>query len=125
MPFGWKPKKASEVVKDLERAGFKEAKGRGKGSHRIFKGNGKTIVVPDHGSKEVAAGTMRNIAKQAGKTPEDLYGTEQKGRARELTPEEVNRGVTKAGGKPQQSSEQQSGNRRQSGRRRGQGRDGR
>jgi predicted RNA binding protein YcfA (HicA-like mRNA interferase family) len=125
MPSGWKPKKASEVAKDLEKAGFTEAKGRGKGSHRIFKGNGKTIVVPDHGSKEVAAGTMRNIAKQAGKTPEDLFGAEQKGRARELTPEEVNRGVANAGGTtPQQSSNQQSGNRRQSARR-GRGRDGR
>jgi predicted RNA binding protein YcfA (HicA-like mRNA interferase family) len=125
MPSGWKPKKARDVAKDLESAGFTEAKGRGKGSHRIFKGNGKTIVVPDHGSKEVAAGTMRNIAKQAGKTPEELFGAEQKGRARELTPEEVNRGVTKAGGTtPQQSSDQKSGRRRQSGQR-GRGRDGR
>jgi predicted RNA binding protein YcfA (HicA-like mRNA interferase family) len=96
MPPGWKPKKAADIVKDLEQAGFAEAKGRGKGSHRIFKGKGKTIVVPDHGGKDVKTGTMRNIAKQAGMKPEDLYGFQQKGAARQLTPTEVNAGVANA-----------------------------
>jgi predicted RNA binding protein YcfA (HicA-like mRNA interferase family) len=111
MPSGWKPKRANAVAKDLAKVGFTEAKGRGKGSHRIFKGpGGKTVVVPDHGGKDVAAGTMRNIAKQAGLTPEELYGDQQKGAAREVDPR---LGVADArGATARQPSGGQSGNRR-------------
>lgn len=37
-----------------------------KGSHMKFEKNGKTVVVPDHGSKGVEKGTYYNILRQAG-----------------------------------------------------------
>jgi predicted RNA binding protein YcfA (HicA-like mRNA interferase family) len=98
MPSGWKPKNFRALAKDLNDAGFDQVPGRGKGSHKIFKGNGRTIVVPDHGSKDIAAGTMRNIARQAGVSPEDLFGSGKAGKKLELTPEQVNEGVADARG---------------------------
>jgi predicted RNA binding protein YcfA (HicA-like mRNA interferase family) len=119
MPSGWKPKKFREVAKDLNTAGFDEVPGRGKGSHRIFKGNGRTVAVPDHGSKDIAAGTMRNIARQAGMSPEDLFGTGKSGQRLELTPEQVNEGLASSQGAvdPFKSLGGRSGGRRGSGRR--------
>lgn len=37
-----------------------------KGSHMKFEKDGKTVVVPDHGSKGVEKGTYYNILRQAG-----------------------------------------------------------
>ncbi len=37
-----------------------------KGSHMKFEKNGKTVVIPDHGSKGVEKGTYYNILRQAG-----------------------------------------------------------
>ncbi|MBO5718374.1 MAG: type II toxin-antitoxin system HicA family toxin [Bacteroidales bacterium] len=37
---------------------------RTSGSHHIYKKNGRTIVVPYHGSKEIRKGTALSILKQ-------------------------------------------------------------
>ncbi|MBS6247630.1 MAG: type II toxin-antitoxin system HicA family toxin [Eggerthella sp.] len=52
-----------EVIKRLKREGWEER--RGKGSHLIFKKDGKMITVPTS-KKELPIGTYRNIAKMAG-----------------------------------------------------------
>lgn len=57
---------AKQLVKRLETEGWRETRVRG--SHRIFKHPEKTqtIVVPDHGSKDIATGTLNRILKDAG-----------------------------------------------------------
>jgi len=94
MATGWSPKPFRAVARDLEQAGF--AAVRQKGSHVMFRREDRTIVVPNHGGKDLKPGTMRNIAKQAGISPEDLFGTGKARQRLELTPEEVNRGVADA-----------------------------
>jgi mRNA interferase HicA len=37
---------------------------RGKGSHLIFQKNGKQVVVPDHGSKELGKGLEKKLRKE-------------------------------------------------------------
>lgn len=39
------------------------------GSHHIFKKGKRTVTVPVHGSKDLKAGTLNNIQKQAGWKP--------------------------------------------------------
>ena len=60
------PKKYKDVKKLLKKLGFEEV--RQKGSHVIFKNpiTGSTFPVPNHGSKELAIGTLRSILKSAG-----------------------------------------------------------
>ena len=60
------PKKYKDVKKLLKELGFEEV--RQKGSHVIFKNpiTGSTFPVPNHGSKELAIGTLRSILKSAG-----------------------------------------------------------
>ena len=36
------------------------------GSHVILKKGSRTVVVPNHGSKDIAKGTLKSIMKQAG-----------------------------------------------------------
>ena len=54
--------KSEQVIKALESHGFRFIKQRG--SHRKFKGNGRTVVVPMH--YELAKGTLMSILEQAG-----------------------------------------------------------
>lgn len=56
--------KSSEFIRWLQKQGvvFKP----GKGSHMIATLNGKSSVVPNHGSKEIKTGTMNAIKKQLG-----------------------------------------------------------
>jgi mRNA interferase HicA len=55
---------AKEVLKILKKNGF-EHKSQ-KGSHKkLIKGE-KTVIVPDHGSKEIPIGTLKNIERQSG-----------------------------------------------------------
>ncbi|MEV0286080.1 type II toxin-antitoxin system HicA family toxin [Kribbella sp. NPDC050820] len=96
MPDGWKPKPYREVAKDLQNVGFDPV--RQKGSHVVFRRDRRTVVVPNHGGKDLKPGTMRSIAKQAGVSPEDLFGTGKSGKRLELTPEQVNEGVANAQG---------------------------
>lgn len=57
-------KTVKDVISLLVANGF-TLKSR-KGSHMKFEKDGKTVVVPDHGSKGVEKGTYYNILRQAG-----------------------------------------------------------
>ena len=54
-----------EILRYLQKAGFRELKGRGKGSHRVFelKGCSETVTVP-HG-KDISIGAYKSIMKTA------------------------------------------------------------
>ena len=56
--------KCSELLRKLLGAGWIEV--RQSGSHKILEKDGKQIVFPDHGTKEMAKGTESKIRKQAG-----------------------------------------------------------
>ncbi len=60
--------KPEQVIKGLERNGFRFVKQ--KGSHRKYKKDGKTVIVPMH--YELAKGTLVSILEQAGLTIEQL-----------------------------------------------------
>ena len=57
-----------QVIKGLEGNGFSFVKQRG--SHRKYKNNGTTAIVPMH--YEVAKGTLTSILEQSGLTLEQL-----------------------------------------------------
>jgi len=60
--------KPEQVIKGLEGNGFRFVKQRG--SHRKYKKDGRTAIVPMH--YEVARGTLASILEQAGLTIEQL-----------------------------------------------------
>ncbi len=62
---------AKEAMQRLRREGFEER--TGKGSHRIFRLNGRKVVVASHSGEaarslatDIPTGTLRQICKQAG-----------------------------------------------------------
>jgi predicted RNA binding protein YcfA (HicA-like mRNA interferase family) len=57
-----------QVIKALEANGFRFVKQHG--SHRKYKNNGKTVIVPMH--YELAKGTLMSILEQAGLTLSDI-----------------------------------------------------
>jgi len=59
-----------QVVKALERVGF--VFDRQKGSHMVYyhPETNRTVVVPRH--REVRAGTLREVLREANLSPEDL-----------------------------------------------------
>ena len=59
------PLSARGVTKALSALGFE--KKRQRGSHMIFRHpeTKATVIVPDHGNKELKKGTLRNIVRQA------------------------------------------------------------
>jgi predicted RNA binding protein YcfA (HicA-like mRNA interferase family) len=61
-----------EIIKALERRGWRLA--RIKGSHHVFvqEGEPARIVVPVHGNRDLAPGTQRDIMRIARLTDEDL-----------------------------------------------------
>jgi predicted RNA binding protein YcfA (HicA-like mRNA interferase family) len=65
MPPVFRPE---QVIKALERNGYRFVKQRG--SHRKYKRDGTTIIVPMH--YELAYGTLMSILDQAGLTFDDL-----------------------------------------------------
>jgi predicted RNA binding protein YcfA (HicA-like mRNA interferase family) len=60
------PLKVREVVRMLEKAGWREL--RSKGSHRHFRHPDRPLIVtvPGNDSKELAPGTLNAILKKAG-----------------------------------------------------------
>jgi predicted RNA binding protein YcfA (HicA-like mRNA interferase family) len=65
--------KAREVMRVLERAGFRHVRSRG--SHRIFQHRDdprRRTIVADHGGQDVPRGTLRAIIDQAGLTIEEF-----------------------------------------------------
>jgi len=65
MPIVLKPE---QVIKGLERNGFRFVKQRG--SHRKYKKDNRTVIVPMH--YELAKGTLMSILEQAGLTLEQI-----------------------------------------------------
>jgi predicted RNA binding protein YcfA (HicA-like mRNA interferase family) len=59
-----------DVIKILERLGFNQI--RQKGSHVILQRDGVGCVVPLH--KEIKAGTLAGIIRQAGVTNDEFLG---------------------------------------------------
>jgi len=57
-----------QVIKALERNGYKMIKQRG--SHRKYKKNGRSVIVPMH--YELAWGTLSSILEQSGLTVDDV-----------------------------------------------------
>jgi len=54
--------KSSELVRIAQKYGWKLSNQDGT-SHREYEKNGKTIIIPFHGSKEVPTGTCKSILK--------------------------------------------------------------
>lgn len=57
---------AKDLHKKLTDAGWTLLTDRGKGSHRVYEKEGKTIVVPFHGARDIGVGLAHKILKQAG-----------------------------------------------------------
>ena len=56
---------SKEVIKILKQNGFEQD--RQKGSHKHFRHlDGRKVVVPDHGTKDLKIGTLQNIEKTSG-----------------------------------------------------------
>ncbi|GAB2606407.1 type II toxin-antitoxin system HicA family toxin [Kribbella endophytica] len=64
-------KKFREVKQALERVGYREA--RQSGSHVIFTKGSSSLTVPNHAGTDVSKGVMREILKEVGMTPEQLF----------------------------------------------------
>ncbi len=64
-------KKYREVKQALERIGYREARQRG--SHVIFTKGRSSITVPNHAGIDVSKGVMREILKEVGMTPKELF----------------------------------------------------
>lgn len=61
--------KPRQIVKVLERKGFKFI--RQKGGHRLYRKGSLRVTVPMH-NRDLKPGTLHNILKQAGITKEEL-----------------------------------------------------
>jgi len=55
---------AKQVLKILKQSGF-ELKSQ-KGSHKKLIKDNIMVIVPDHGSKDIPKGTLKNIERQSG-----------------------------------------------------------
>ncbi|AZV48860.1 MULTISPECIES: type II toxin-antitoxin system HicA family toxin [Bacillus] len=65
MPWGTGAASAKQVIKFLKSKGFSVVSQ--KGSHvKLKNSKGKTTIVPSHGNKSLAKGTLNSILKQAG-----------------------------------------------------------
>jgi hypothetical protein len=49
----------------------------------------RAVTVPDHGGTDIARGTMRSIARQAGVDPEQLFGDKKRSRGRARDPQDL------------------------------------
>jgi len=66
-----RPAKPMEVMRVLEKKGFKLV--RQSGSHAVYRHpDGRWTTVPIHPGKDVAKGTLRKILKDAGITVEEF-----------------------------------------------------
>ena len=59
-----RPKNAKQVLSYLKKQGFKTVSQNG--SHIKLVSGSKTVIVPNHGGKDIALGTLKSIMKQAG-----------------------------------------------------------
>jgi len=63
---------ARQIIRALERSGLRHVRQRG--SHAILTDplTGRTVVVPDYGSREVPIGTLKGILRQARLTAQEF-----------------------------------------------------
>lgn len=57
--------KYSEFLKKVRKSGWSFLK-QGKGSHEVWIKDGKTVSIPNHGSKEMPTGLERSLTKEMG-----------------------------------------------------------
>ena len=63
---------AREIIAALRRAGFVEARQSGSHLLMVHEARRRAAVIPLHGSRDVAVGTVHNILRQAGLTAEEF-----------------------------------------------------
>jgi mRNA interferase HicA len=60
----YKPKmKSSEFIREATKNGWQFLR-QGKGSHEIYEKNGKQVVIPNHGSKELGKGLELKLRRE-------------------------------------------------------------
>lgn len=110
-------KKFREVKQALERNGYRETRQRG--SHVIFTKGSSSLTVPNHAGTDVSKGVMREILKEVGLTPDELFSK----RAGRDPMELLQEGNPRPGSRGTQSGQDSKPAQSQSGRRgRGRGR---
>lgn len=57
--------KSSEFIREAKRKGWILVR-HGKGSHDVYMKDGIQVIIPNHGSKEMAKGLERSLRKQMG-----------------------------------------------------------
>ncbi|WP_017495583.1 type II toxin-antitoxin system HicA family toxin [Flavobacterium sp. WG21] len=57
--------KSREFIREAIRNGWKFLR-QGKGSHEIYEKDGKQVVIPNHGSKEIGKGLEQKLRKEMG-----------------------------------------------------------
>jgi mRNA interferase HicA len=57
--------KYSEFFKLAKKNGWRLLR-QGKGSHEIWEKDGQTVVIPNHGSKEISTGLEKSLKKEMG-----------------------------------------------------------
>ena len=57
--------KSKELIREALRNGWVFLR-QGKGSHEIYQKEGKQVVIPNHGSKEIGKGLEHKLRKEMG-----------------------------------------------------------
>ncbi|CAI2768530.1 MULTISPECIES: type II toxin-antitoxin system HicA family toxin [Flavobacterium] len=57
--------KSREFIREAIRNGWVFLR-QGKGSHEIYEKDGKQVVIPNHGSKEIGKGLEQKLRKEMG-----------------------------------------------------------
>jgi mRNA interferase HicA len=57
--------KSKEFIREALRNGWIFVR-QGKGSHEIYQKDGKQVVIPNHGSKEIGKGLEQKLRKEMG-----------------------------------------------------------
>jgi len=55
--------KCNEFIREIKKKGWAFLR-QGKGSHEVYEKDGKQIIVPNHGSKELGKGIESKLRKQ-------------------------------------------------------------
>ncbi|MBF0425859.1 MAG: type II toxin-antitoxin system HicA family toxin [Magnetococcales bacterium] len=63
---------SNELIRKLKKFGVEIDTSYGKGSHARLLLAGRSTVIPRHGKRELAIGTVRIICRQLGIDPKDL-----------------------------------------------------
>jgi len=57
--------KSNEFIREIKGKGWSFLR-QGKGSHEIYEKDGRQVVVPNHGSKELGKGLEQKLRKEMG-----------------------------------------------------------